>query len=163
MARFAEVRHEIWIAAPASTVKAQFADLRHHMAANVHPKLRFRLLEEGPGRMRYEQTVRLLGLAQRDVFERRMGADTIVDTAVEGFNQGGSLAFRFVPAPEPEPERGRPGTLVEIVVRLPLPGPLAWLKPLLAWQVMRELRQAAAEDKRDIEGGYRPQALQAAA
>jgi len=159
MARFAEVRHEIWIAAQASTVKAQFADLRHHMAANVHPKLRFRLLEEGPGRMRYEQTVRLLGLAQRDVFERRIGADTIVDTSVEGFNQGGSLAFRFVPAPQ----QGQPGTWVEIVVRLPLPAPLAWLRPLLAWQVMRELRQAAAEDKRDIEGGYTPQTLQAAA
>lgn len=158
MPGFTEVRYQIWIAAPVSTVKAQFADLRHHMAANVHPKLRFRLLDEGAGRMRYEQRVRLLGLEQRDVFERRIGAHTIVDTSVEGFNKGGSLAFGFSPVSED----GRAGTQVQITIRLPVPPLLGWLKPLLAWQVMRELRQAAGEDKRDIEGGYRPRELQPA-
>lgn len=144
MPRFAEVRHSEWIAAPIDTVRAQFADLDHHIRADVHPKLRFEVLSRGPGRARFVQEVRLLGIRQRDVFERRIEADgTIVDLSVEGFNKGGSLNFVFVP------ERG--GTRVGIGIRLPMPGPLALLRPLLEAQVRREVRAAALEDKQDIE------------
>jgi hypothetical protein len=149
MPRFAEVRHSEWIHAPRETVRSQFADLQHHIDTNVHPKLRFELLESGPRRARFVQEVRLLGIRQRDVFEREIAADgSMCDRSVEGFNQGGSIAFGFVP------ERG--GTRVDITIRLPMPGPMFLLRPLLEAQIRREVRAAALEDKRDIEErGYR--------
>jgi len=162
MTRFAEVNHRVWIAAPPATVGAQFADLDHHIRRNVHPKLRFELLERRAGGARFVQEVRLLGLRQRDVFERRVAADgSIEDRSVEGFNRGGSLSFRFVP----EVDADRPGTRVEITIRLPLPplvGPL--LRPLLEAQVRKEVRAAAFEDKADIEQrGYPAPAVDAVA
>jgi hypothetical protein len=153
MTRFAEVEHQEWIAAPVDTVRSQFADLQHHIAANVHPKLRFEIVSQGANRARYVQ-VKLLGIRQRDVFERVVAPDgSITDTSVEGFNKEGSLNFRF----KPENREGREGTCVDIAIRLPLPGPLVWLRGLLKAQVRRELRAAALEDKRDIEvRGYQP-------
>jgi hypothetical protein len=149
MPAFAEVTHDEWIAAPEPVVRSQFADLGHHIATGVHPKLSFEVLDPSPDALRYRQEVRLLGLRQRDVFVRRFEADgTMVDTSVEGFNKGGSLAFRF----RPEVRSGRPGTLVGITVRLPLPPLVGGLiRPLLLAQVRREVAAAAAEDKLDIE------------
>jgi hypothetical protein len=148
MTRFAEVQHIEWIDAPVDTVRSQFADLQHHIDTNVHPKLRFKVLSSGAQRARFVQEVRLLGIKQRDVFEREIADDgSISDRSVEGFNKGGSLTFGFVA------ERG--GTRVDIAIRLPMPGPLFLLRPLLEAQVRREVRAAALEDKRDIEGrGY---------
>ena len=144
MPRFAEVRHSEWINAPCDTVRRQFADLRHHITTQVHPKLRFEILTQDERSARYVQEVRLLGLRQRDVFERSIADDgSMRDVSVEGFNQGGSLDFSFTP------ERG--GTRVDICIRLPVPGPLVLLRPLLQAQIRRELRAAAAEDKHDIE------------
>ena len=150
MAGFVEVRHEEWIAAQRARVCAQFADLDHHIRHHVHPKLRFEPLPPAAdGTPRFAQEVRLLGIRQRDVFERRIGADgEISDLAVEGFNRGGTLHFGFAQ----EVRDGRDGTRVEITVRLPLPpliGPL--LRPLLAWQIRREVRTAALQDKHDLE------------
>jgi hypothetical protein len=152
--RFAEVEHQEWIAAPVDTVRAQFADLQHHIDANVHPKLRFEIVSQSARRARYVQEVRLLGIRQRDVFEREIAADgSITDTSVEGFNKDGSLRFCF----RPQNREGRDGTCVDITIRLPLPGPMYWLRGLLKAQVRREVRAAALEDKRDIElRGYRP-------
>jgi hypothetical protein len=149
MRRFVEVSHEEWIAAPIATVRAQFADLQHHIAADVHPKLRFEVLSQGPRQARYVQVVRLLGMRQRDVFEREIAADgsSMVDTSVEGFNQGGSLSFRFTPGMR----FGRESTCVGVTIRLPVPRFLGLLAPLLKAQVRRELLAAVAEDKRDIE------------
>ena len=65
MTRFVEVSHTEWIAAPVSKVRAQFADLRHHIAANVHPKLSFEVLSETDQSARFVQFVRLLGIKQR--------------------------------------------------------------------------------------------------
>ncbi len=153
MPRFAQASHREWIAAPPDTVRRQFADLDHHIRRNVHPKLHFEVLRRDPLVSRYLQEVRLLGLRQRDVFERRLHADgSIEDRAVEGFNRGGSLRVRF----QPRRHAGRDGTEVQIDVRLPLP-PLvgALLRPLLQWQLGRELRSAARQDKHDIEDlGY---------
>jgi hypothetical protein len=152
MPRFVEVTHALWIAAPPRVVSAQFADLDHHIRANVHPKLRFEVLERrAGGSARYLQEVKLLGIRQRDVFERRVGADgSIEDLSVEGFNRGGSVSFSF----EPRAEAGRSGTWAQITVRLPLPPVIgALIRPLLAAQVRRELTAAALEDKDDIERG----------
>lgn len=144
MTRYAEVQHSEWIHAPIATVRSQFADLDHHIRCNVHPKLRFEVLSGGPGRARYVQEVRLLGIRQRDVFERRIAEDgSMRDLSVEGFNRGGSLSFAFAPE--------RDGTRVDITIRLPMPGPMFLLKPLLEAQIRREVRAAALEDKQDIE------------
>ncbi len=149
MTRFAEVTHQEWIAAPVETVRAQFADLDHHIRRNVHPKLRFEVLERRTRGARFVQEVRLLGIRQRDVFERSIEPDgTIEDRSVEGFNRGGSLSVRFTPARA----EGQFATQVEITIRLPLPpliGPL--VRPLLEAQIRKEVRAAALEDKADIE------------
>ena len=148
MTRYAEVRHQEWIAAPIRNVRAQFADLHHHIDTNVHPKLRFEVLSQGERRARFVQELRLLGIRQRDVFEREIAADgSMVDTSVEGFNKGGSLRFAF----DAEARAGREGTCVSISVRLPTPPLLGWLRPLLESQIRRELLAAVAEDKHDLE------------
>lgn len=154
MPRFVQVEHRVGIAAPAPVVRAQFGDLDHHIKASVHPKLSFRPLAPVAGRQRFEQKVRLLGITQRDVFEREWLADgSLRDTSIDGFNRGGSLHFTFAPADVD----GRSGTEVAINVRLPLPAALAWLAPLLRAQVLREVTAAANEDKLDIEQrGYVP-------
>lgn len=164
MTRFAEVSHQEWIAAPLDTVRSQFADLHHHIRTNVHPKLRFEVLSVGARRARFVQEVRLLGLRQRDVFEREVRDDgSMLDTSIEGFNKGGTLEFFF----RREDRDGREGTTVDIAIRLPLPpliGPL--LHAPLRAQIRREVRAAAAEDKYDLEvRGYaaRPQPATAAA
>ncbi|MBL8329896.1 MAG: SRPBCC family protein [Rubrivivax sp.] len=154
MPRFAEVIHREWIDAPVQTVSAQFADLDHHIRRNVHPKLRFQVLERQPRAARFVQEVSLLGIRQRDVFERQVFADgRIEDLSVEGFNRGGQLSFRFAPAVQ----GARSGTEVTITIRLPLPPVIGVLvRPLLEFQIRREVRAAAQEDKCDIErGGYR--------
>jgi hypothetical protein len=155
MPRFVEVTHSQWIAAPVPIVRAQFADLDHHIRRNVHPKLRFEVIEQRRHGARFLQEVRLLGIRQRDVFERSLEADgSIEDRAVAGFNRGGTVSFRF----EPQTVGGHDGTHAVISVRLPLP-PLigALLRPLLEAQIRRELRAAALEDKADIEQrGYAP-------
>ena len=153
MTYFADVRHAQWIAAPVATVRSQFLDLEHHMRHQVHRKLRFEVLERYADGARFVQELRLLGMCQRDVFERRLLADgSIEDRSVEGFNQGGSMRIHF----SPQPQQGRAGTLVEIVIKLPLPPLIGWLlRPLLQALVHKELRAAALEDRADIEqGGY---------
>jgi hypothetical protein len=156
MTRFAEVTHQEWIGAPIETVRSQFADLDHHISANVHPRLRFQVMPRIGGRERYLQEVKLLGLRQRDVFERVIAPDgTMTDTAVEGFNKGGSLVFRFAPAQRGE----RAGTHMRVTVRLPVPRLLRWLTPVLEAQVRRELLAGVEQDKYDIEvRGYQPRA-----
>ena len=149
MSRFAEVIHREWIAAPVNTVRAQFADVDHHIRRNVHPKLRFKVLQHKTRGTRFVQEVRLLGVRQRDVVERSLETDgSVLDRVVEGFNRGGSLCFRFTP----RIAEGRGGTEVEITVRLPLPPVVGVLvRPLLEAQLRKEVRAASQEDKRDIE------------
>lgn len=151
MSRFAQVMHSQWIGAPVPIVRAQFADLDHHIRHQVHPKLRFEVLRRDERSARFVQEVRLLGIRQRDMFERSFGADgSMEDRSVEGFNRGGSLHFDF----REQICDGRPGTQVDITVRLPLPplvGPL--VKPLLEAQIRKEVQAAALEDRADIEQG----------
>ena len=153
MGRPVEVKHEVWIDAPVATVQSQFADLNHHIDANVHPKLRFEVLAQERRRARFTQEVKLLGMKQRDLFERTIDNDgSIHDVSIDGFNKGGRLDFRFIP----QRHGDRDGTVVDITIRLETPPMLGWLAPLLKAQVLREVTAAANEDKRDIEAGYRP-------
>jgi len=115
----------------------------------VHPKLRFEILSMSERRARFVQEVRLLGITQRDVFEREIEPDGrgMVDRSVEGFNKGGSLTFTFDPAKK----EGRDATTVGITIRLPVPRFLGFLSGVLEGQVRRELLAAVAEDKHDLE------------
>lgn len=160
MGRTVEVNYQLWIDASPATVRSQFADIQHHIDANVHPKLRFELLAQEPHRARFIQEVRLLGMKQRDLFERRIDPDgSIHDVSVDGFNKGGTMDFRFVPAAE----GGHIGTRLEATIRLQTPPMLGWLAPVLKAQVMREVTAASMEDKRDIEHGYQPSGAMTAA
>jgi uncharacterized membrane protein len=157
MPRTVEVKHQVWIQAPAEAVRSQFADLYHHIETNVHPKLKFEVLALEPRRARFTQEVKLLGLKQRDLFERTIDDDgSIHDVSVDGFNKGGSLDFVFTPTAT----EGREGTEVDITIRLPVPRLMGWLAPVLASQVRREVTAAALEDKYDLEQrGYRSNGL----
>lgn len=152
MPTHAEVVHSSWIVAPLPVVRAQFADLRHHIRAGVHPRVDLEILGEGPRRARYAERSRLLGRVRRDVYDRLIEPDGgMVDICVAGPNKGGSLMFTF----EPETRVGLAGVRVDVVVRRPLTRGLGWLRPLLAWRMRRELRIAFEEDRRDIEDrGY---------
>lgn len=160
MPRFARVDHSQWIEAPEDVVRAQFADLDHHIRANVHPKLRFEVLERHEQGARFAQEVRLLGMRQRDVFERRIEPDgSMVDRSIEGFNKGGTLTFRFVP----QNVAGKRGTRVDITIRLPLPPVIGGLvRPLLEAQIRKEVAGATLEDRADIEQRGYPRRLDAA-
>jgi hypothetical protein len=149
--RTVEVNHQVWIAAPVDTVRSQFADINHHIDANVHPKLRFAVLAQEPERARYTQEVKLLGMWQKDLIERSFDDDgTMHDKSIDGFNKGATLDFHF----KPQAHDGRAGTSVTITIRLQTPPLLGWLAPVLHKQALKETVQAAAEDKRDIEAGY---------
>jgi len=154
--RFVEVKHQTRINAAPAVVRSQFADLYHHIETNVHPKLKFEVLAHEPRRARYMQEVKLLGIKQRDVFERTIDEDgSIHDVSVDGFNKGGSLHVSFAPATDD----GREATAVHVTIRLPVPKLMGWLAPLMRAQVTRELNAAIEEDRYDIEQrGYRPAA-----
>ena len=143
---FARVSVAAHINAPVERVRRQFADLDHHIACNVHPKLTFRKLYQTADKARFEQTVRLLGMRQRDLFDRTIHADgSMTDLSIDGANKGGSLRFRF------EPKAG--GTDVSVEVRLPVPRLLGFLRPVMERQVRKEVLAAVAEDQRDLENG----------
>ena len=144
MTQFAEVVHCLDIHAPIEIVRSQFADLDHHIGTNVHPKLAFQVLEKRANGARYTQVVKLLGIKQRDVFERTIDADgSMHDESVDGSNKGGTINYQFDPVAD--------GTRVQIAIRLPVPPLMGFLKPLLISQIRREVTNAALEDKYDLE------------
>ena len=156
MRRTVVVDHTTFIAAPVQTVRSQFADIQHHIDANVHPNLRFELLAQEPQRARFRQEVKLLGMRQRDLIDRRIDEDgTMHDESIDGFNKGAKLDFRFTPAAD----NGKNGTRVDIRITLQTPPFLGFLAPLLKKQVLKEVTEAAQQDKVDIEGGYRPSSV----
>ncbi|HVZ42978.1 MAG TPA: hypothetical protein VHA82_04130 [Ramlibacter sp.] len=161
MRKTVEVDYSLWIAAPLKTVQSQFADLQHHIDANVHPKLRYELLAQEPRRARYRQEVKLLGMRQADLMDRRIDDDgSIHDESIDGFNKGAKIDFRF----EPKLQSGQAGTEVHVKLRLQTPPFMGLLAPLLKKQVWKETDAAARQDKADIEGGhYRPSAALSAA
>ena len=156
-ARFAQVQQSMFIQAAPDRVRRQFADLDHHIEANVHPKLTYKVLSKSDAGARYTQEVKLLGLRQRDVFERTiLPGGSILDRSVEGFNKGGELKVDFAPEGS--------GTRVELTVRLPLPPVIGGLvRRLLEKQVRREVLAAFAEDKYDLEVRGYPSAATPAA
>jgi hypothetical protein len=147
--RMVEVKHRIWIQAPPRAVRAQFADLRHHIEANVHAKLKFEVLAQDARHARFTQEVNLMGLRLRNLFERTVAEDgSIHDVSVDGFNKGATMDFRFS-----WPRRhagGHPD-------RIPVPLSMSWAAPVVQSQLKREVAASALEDKYDLEQrGYRP-------
>jgi hypothetical protein len=154
VSRFIEIQHDEWIAASPDIVRAHYADLHHRADARVHPRERVRMLRPGPTGPRYERLWQGFMGTQVDIFEREQMADgSVVDNVVSGSNWGRSVRVRFWR----RVERGQGGTLVEMTVTQPLPPLVGGL--LARWMRRRlesELREMAAEDRRDIERGYRP-------
>jgi len=153
VSRFIEIQHDEWVAATPEVVRAHYADLHHRVDAQVHPRERLRLLPPGAGGPRYERIAARLGRRRCDVFERRLQPDgSIVDTIVAGPDWGRAVSVRFLRASH----GGRVGTLVEYTLTQPLSAVVGrllarWIRRSLA----RELRESAAEDKADVERGYR--------
>lgn len=152
-----QISIEEWIAAPFAVVRAQFADLHHHIAAGVHPKLRFEILALGERRARFVQEERLLGIRRRDVVERVIAVDrlSMLDTVIEGPHRGGSLSYRFTSATR----SGREATLVAVEVCMPVPRWLSMWRPLWRAHIRRRLLEAMEEDRYDIEVRGYPRSL----
>jgi len=153
VSRFVEVEHDVWVAATPDVVRAHYLDLNHRKIALVHPRERVRQLAPGPNGPRYERIVRSAWRMTRDVYEREIRADgSIVDTCVAGAHWGQAISVRFWR----RGEEGRVGTLVEMTLSQPL-RPLvgrlmaSWIKRRMAG----ELREFAAENKGDVERGYK--------
>ena len=153
MSRTVEVSHVEWIHASPATVRAQFADLQHHIDTNVHPNLRFELLVQEPRRARFRQQVKLLGMWQTDLFDRVIDDDgTMHDVSIDGFNKGGTLDYTYTA----KKQGGLDGTEVSVTIRLQTPPFLGFLAPLMKKQVTNELTAAVKQDKDDIEKVYKP-------
>jgi hypothetical protein len=153
MSNFIEIQHDEWIAAAPDVVRAHYADLGHRQVARVHPRERLRQLEPGATGPRFERVTRSGWRMVRDVYERRYQPDgSVVDQCVAGANWGRSITARFFRSSE----GGRVGTLVELTVTQPLRplvGRIAgrWIRRRIA----RELHEFAADNKADVERGYK--------
>ena len=157
MTRFADIEHTLWVAAPIATVRTHFADLQHHIQAQVHSQRRYTLLARHTRGSRFVQEVRLRGGVQHDLIERRIDTDgSIHDRTVDGPNQGATQSIVF----HPHIEGGERGTRVGVTLRVPLP---SWagvlLRPLRVAQVRKELSQAMEESRLDLETRGYPRAM----
>jgi hypothetical protein len=142
-----------WIDAPLATVRAQFADLDHQIRRNLHPDLRFEVLDRRTDGLCFRRVVRHFGLRLSDTVERRVAADGAVeDRVVRGVHRGSRLCARFAPGRR----AGHLGTEVSVQVSLPLPPVLGpWLRPLVAARLRLALAETMVQHLLDIEGrGY---------
>jgi hypothetical protein len=153
MTNFIEIQHDEWIAAAPDVVRAHYGDLGHRQVARVHPRERLRQLEPGPTGPRFERLVRSGWRVVRDVFERSHQPDgSVVDRCVAGANWGRTITARFFRGNE----GSRIGTLLELTVTQPL-RPLVgrlvggWIRR----RIERELHEYAADNKADVERGYK--------
>ena len=152
MSRFIDIQHDEWVAAGPDVVRAHYTDLDHRQVARVHPCERLRQLPPGPTGPRYECLVRRGWRLTRDVYQREHRADgSIVDTCVAGSHWGRAITARFWR----RNDGARPGTLVELTVTQPLrPVVGALVARWIRRRVEQALRDAAREDKLDVERGY---------
>ena len=153
MSGFIDIQHDEWVAAAPDLVRAHYTDLHHRQVARVHPRERIRQLAPGPTGPRFERVARSGWRTLRDVYERHERADgSVLDQCVAGSNWGRSIVARFWRSND----AARTGTLVELTLTQPLRpfvGRVAgrWLRRGLE----SELREFAAELKRDVERGYK--------
>ena len=140
-------------AAAPDVARACYTDLHHRQVVRVHPHERIRPLAPGPAGPRFERVARSGWRMQRDVYERHDRADgSVLDQCVVGANWGRSIVARFWRSKD----GARAGTLIELTLTQPLRpfvGRLMgrWLRRRLD----SELREFAAELKKDIERGYK--------
>jgi hypothetical protein len=155
MLAFVQVSLQQWIAEEEGVVRAQFADVQHHMGHGVHRDLRYELLSQGFGRARFIQHRRGWLRTLSSAISRETEPDgTLLDTVVHGADRGATMAYRFTSSSVDAVV----GTMVEMVWRQPTPAWAAlagtgWLRRHL----LARLRRWADEDRFDLEvRGYIP-------
>jgi hypothetical protein len=144
-----ELVETIRIERPIEVVRPHFMDFDHHIAKNVHKKVRFTIVEQTPGRVRIRQTVPVIGT---DDMEVTSGADgSVTQRNIAGPNAGLTITVRF---------RADGPDATELVANLSMPvsGWKALLRPVLRVMLRAIGRGALREDKQDIESGYHPSA-----
>ena len=153
MSGFIEIQHDEWVAAGPDVVRAHYTDLHHRQVANVHPGERIRPLAPGPTGPRFECVVRSGWRTRSDLYERHDRADgSVLDQCVAGSNWGRSIVARFWRSHD----GAQTGTLIELTLTQPMRPVIhrlvgRWLRRRLE----AELREFAAELKKDIERGYK--------
>ena len=130
---------------PVDVVRAQFSDLKHHIAHNVHRNFEFTLHASDERSCDFTQRYRLLGVMRRDEVRLERKAD-------------GSLHAKFVGGPSRGTETftsfeslGSGSTRVQFKVVMPLRGLMALARPFVKRQVERDLAKGLEEDRIDLE------------
>lgn len=136
MAKVIKVAESIRIKCPRETVVNQFEDLDHHNTHQVHPGLRWEVLEELPGR----RVIRV-GNKTGELFWQ---GDALVLKVLAGLGKGTTIYHRFQGGGEAETE-------VAMVLEFPPPPLLGFLAPLFRVILSRALRKGLNEDRLDLE------------
>jgi hypothetical protein len=132
---------------PIEEVRAQFSDMRYHVAQNVHPDLTFTLHESTPTTCRFSQKITLAGMPQIDeILNTVLPNGDLRSDFVGGMNTGGTLTVTF--------KQQSPGsTMVGAELRIPLIGMKTVIAPILGAAAQRALERGFAQDKKDLEAG----------
>jgi hypothetical protein len=130
---------------PIDVVRAQYGDIRHHQANNVHPDFEFTVHSSDEQRSEYTQVSRVLGFRRSDEVQLDLRADGSQHAKfVEGPSQGLDILVSFE-------SLGPDSTLVEFKVVAPLRGLMALAKPLVKRQLTRDIANVLEEDRIDLE------------
>lgn len=133
------------IRCPIDVVRAQFGDLKHHIAHNVHRNFEFTLHANDERRCDFTQAYRMLGLLRRDeVRLEREAEGSLHGKFVEGSSHG-TETFTTLES------RGSDSTRVQIKTVVPLRGLMALARPLVKRQLERDIAKALEEDRIDLE------------
>ncbi|HUS65266.1 MAG TPA: hypothetical protein VMZ28_12015 [Kofleriaceae bacterium] len=142
-----ELVETIRIERPIEVVRPHFMDFDHHIAQNVHKKVRFTIVEQEPGRVRIRQTVPVIGTDDMEITSSPDGA--VTQRNIAGPNVGLVIAVQFR-------ADGPNATELTATLNMPVSGWKALLKPLLKVMLRSIGRGALREDKQDLESGYQP-------
>jgi hypothetical protein len=133
------------IRCPVDVVQAQFSDLEHHIAHNVHRNLELTMHASDERSCDFTQGYRMLGFMRRDEVRLERQADgSLHGTFVEGPNQGAETFATFE-------SLGSDSTRVQFKAVIPLRGLMALAKPLVKRRLERDIAKGLEEDRIDLE------------
>lgn len=132
---------------PIDEVRAQYCDMKYHVAQNVHTDIRFRIHDVTEKACHFSQEISLAGMRQIDeLVNTVLPNGDLRSEFVSGVNEGGILRVHFE-------EPSASATRVTAELRVPLRGMKALLAPILGAAAQRALEKAFSQDKRDLEAG----------
>jgi hypothetical protein len=133
------------IRCPIDVVRAQFSDLKHHIAHDVHRNIDFTLHASDERSCDFTQGYRILGFVRRDEVRLERKADgSLHGKFVEGSNHGTETFTTFE-------SLGSYSTRVQFKAVIPLRGLMALAKPLVKRQLERDIAKGLEEDRIDLE------------